>query len=96
VSVGLPLGVGLARQGQVEHLLGQDGAELEEEVLHVGEACAVRRAVGPVELIHEVFGDAFEVRADFIDLGRVLLDACHPWFLSVVASTKPTDCFRSL
>jgi hypothetical protein len=86
----LGVGGGLAGEGLVEHLLGKDGAEGEEEVFDLGEAGAPGGPARAVELVDEVFGDAFEVRAYFFYLRGVLFGARHPWFLSAVRSKRGT------
>jgi hypothetical protein len=50
-------------EGQVEHLLGEDGADFQEDVFDLGELGAPDRSLGPVELLDEVFGNAFDVGA---------------------------------
>jgi hypothetical protein len=74
----LVVGSGLAVQGEIEHVFGEQFADLEEEVFDGGQGGSPRRAIGPVELVDEVFGDAFDVGADFFHLGRAFLGASHP------------------
>src|SRR5262245_58607806 len=56
-------GSGLLREGQVEHLLGKDFADLEEDVFDLGELGAPGGALGTVELLDQVFGDPLDVGA---------------------------------
>ena len=56
-------GRGLLGEGQVEHLLGKDFADFEEDVLDVGELGPPGRALRTVELLDQVFGNALDVKA---------------------------------
>jgi hypothetical protein len=81
---------GLAGQTFVEHFFGEDLADVEEEVFDVGKGGAPGGPCGSVELINEVFGDAFDVRTDFIDQRTPLFLVCHLSFLSQVVSKTGT------
>src|SRR5262249_34328570 len=56
-------GRGLLREGQVEHLLGKDFADFEEDVFDLGELRAPGGSLGTVELLDQVFGDPLDVGA---------------------------------
>jgi hypothetical protein len=71
--------------------LGEDLSEVEEEVFDLGEGSAPGRPVVSIALIDEVFGDAFDVRADFVYLRTPLFLACHLPFLSQVVSKASTN-----
>jgi len=79
---------GLPRQGVGQHLFAEDLADGEEEVFDLGQLGAPRRALGPVELVDEVFGDPFDVGTDFFYLGGALLGSRHPWLLSELGSNE--------
>jgi hypothetical protein len=81
-------GRGLLGEGQVEHPLGKDFADFEEDVSDLGELGPPGRAVGAVELVDEVFGDALDVGAQFFHLGGALLGSRHPWLLSELGSNE--------
>jgi hypothetical protein len=76
---------GLAGQGGLEHGLGEDGADVEEEVFDLGEGSTPGRPLGAVDLVDEVFGDPLQVRSNFIHEGGWLLGSRHLAFLSGVA-----------
>ena len=78
-------GGSLAGQGGLEHGLGEDGADAEEEFFDLGEGSTPGRPLGAVDLVDEVFGDPLEVGADFIHQGGRLLGSRHLSFLSEVA-----------
>jgi hypothetical protein len=81
-------GLGLAGEGEVEHLLGQDFADFQEEVFDVGEGSAPGRPLRAVKLIDEVFGDTFDVGPHLFRFRRTLLGSCHPWVLSELVSKR--------
>jgi hypothetical protein len=81
-------GLGLAGEGQVEHLFGKDFPDFQEEVFDVSQLGAPGRTVGAVELIDKVFGNALDVGPYFFHQRSALLGFRHPWILSIVASTK--------
>jgi hypothetical protein len=56
-------GRGLLGEGQVEHLLGKDFADLEEDVFNLREFGTPGGALGTVELLDQIFGDPLDVRA---------------------------------
>jgi hypothetical protein len=76
----------LPGQTLVEHLLGEDLAEGQEQVFDLGQACAPGRAVGAVEFIDEVFGDALDIGADFFHLGGAFFGSWHLRFLHELVS----------
>jgi hypothetical protein len=84
-------GLGLTGDGQVEHLLGEDLTDLKEKILDLGQGGPPGGAVGAIELIDEVFGNAFDVRTDFIYLRTPLFLACHLPFLAQVVSKAGTS-----
>ena len=86
----------LAGQTFVEHLLGEDLSDVQEEVFEFGEGGAPGGPAGPVELIDEVFGDAFDIRTDFIHLRTPPFLACHLPFLSHVVSKTGTGSPKSV
>jgi hypothetical protein len=61
--VALVGGRGLLSKSQVEHLLGENFADFEEDVLNVGELGPPGRALGTVELLDKIFGDPLDVEA---------------------------------
>jgi hypothetical protein len=79
-------GLGLAGEAQVEHPLRQDVADFHQEGFEVGQGGAPGRAVGAVELIDQVFGDALDVGPHRFRLRRALLGSRHPWVLSVLVA----------
>jgi hypothetical protein len=79
-------GRGLLGEGQVEHLLGKDFADFQEDVFDLGELGAPGGALGAVELLDQVFGDPLDVRAQFFHLRGALLGSRHPWLLSELGS----------
>jgi hypothetical protein len=82
-------------EGFGQDFFGQDTAEVEEEVFQVRQGGAPGRPRGAVELVHQVFGDAFEIGADFFYLGTPLLGTRHHSSLSRLAANEPTDFLRS-
>jgi hypothetical protein len=81
-------GLGLAGEGQIEHLFGKDFTDFQEEVFDVGQLSAPGRTGGAVELIDKVFGDALDVGPYFFHQRGALFGSRHPWILSIVASTR--------
>ena len=55
--------IGLPLQGHLKHLFGQQGTNVEADLFQFREFGSPGEAVGPIELIDQVFGDAFQVRA---------------------------------
>jgi hypothetical protein len=90
------VGGSLAREGFGEGLFGQDVAELEEELLDVGEFGAPGRPLGTVELLDEVFGDALDVGTHFFHQRTPLLGRRHVPFLSALAPSRATCFSRSV
>ena len=86
---------GLAGEGFGQHLLGEDAAEVEEEVFKVGQGGAPSGAVRAVELVHQVLGDAFEVGTNFFDLGTPLFGTRHHETLSQLTANGSTDFLHS-
>src|SRR5262249_51717331 len=82
---------GLLGQGKGAHLLGQGLADFAQDVRDLGEGGPPGRALGPVELVHQVLGEALDVGAPFFYLGGALLGSRHPWLLSELGSTTRTD-----
>jgi hypothetical protein len=70
---------GLAFQAEFEHLLGEDFANLDDEVFELRHLSAPRWPLGPPKTIRQVFGDAFDVKARFFYLLTPFFVACHPW-----------------
>src|SRR5581483_1853220 len=78
--------LGLSRDGRIEHLFSKNLADLPEQLFDVGQGGPPRRSVGSVELIDKIFGDGLKERPNRFDLRCSRLGACHPWFLSELAS----------
>jgi len=74
----LPDGGGLLRQGQSEHLLGENLTDFEENVFDLAEPGSPRGSLGTVKLLDKVFGDPFDVRPQFFYLRSALLASRHP------------------
>jgi hypothetical protein len=88
------MGGGLPGEGFGEDFFGQDVAEVEEEVFEVRQGSTPGGALGAVELVHQVVGDAFEIGADFFYLGTPLLRTRHHNSLSRLAADGRTDFLR--
>jgi hypothetical protein len=87
IQLGLLLdGGGLVGEGDAEHLLGEDLTNFKEDVLDFRQRGPPGRALGPVELLDEVLGDAFDVGAQFFHLGVALFGSRHPWLLPELGS----------
>jgi hypothetical protein len=71
-------GGGLLRQGQIEHLLGENLTDFEENVFDLAEPGSPSRTLGPIKLLDKVFGDPFDVRPQFFYLRSALLASRHP------------------
>jgi hypothetical protein len=69
----------LTFQAEFEHLLGEDFANLDDEVFELRQLGAPRWPLGSPKAIRQVFGDAFDVNARFFYLLTPFFDACHPW-----------------
>jgi len=82
----LGVGGGLPRQGVGQHLLAEQFANGDEQVLDLGQLGPPGRAVRAVELVDQVFGDAFDVGPDLFYLGGALFGSRHPWLLSELGS----------
>jgi hypothetical protein len=85
VAVGLrPLleGGGLLGEAESEYLLGEDFPDFQEGVFDLGEGSTPGGTVRPVELLDQVFGDAFHIGAYFFYLGGAFFGSRHPWLLS--------------
>jgi hypothetical protein len=87
----LGLGGGLAGEGVIEHFLGEDGTHSQEHVFDLRERSPPGRAVGAIELVDEVFGDALDVRSHFFYLWSRFLCPCHPWLPPQLASKTSMD-----
>jgi hypothetical protein len=59
---------GLAFQAEFEHLLGEDFANLDDQVFELRQFGAPRGPPGSPKAVRQVFGDAFEVSARFFYL----------------------------
>jgi hypothetical protein len=92
----LGLGGGLAGEGVIEHLLGEDGTHSQEHIFDLRESCPPGGAVGAIELVDEVFGDALNVRSHFFHLRSRFLWPRHPWLPSQLASMTSTDFTSSV
>jgi hypothetical protein len=79
-------GLGLAGQTEVEHLFRQDFTDFQQEGFDVGQGGAPGRSAGPVELIDEVFGNAFDVGAHFFYPVSPLFGRWHVRILSGLAA----------
>ena len=69
---------GLAFQAQFEHLLGEDFANLDDEVFELSQLGTPGGPLGSPEAVRQVFGDALEVSARFFYLWTPFFMACHP------------------
>jgi hypothetical protein len=69
---------GLLREGQVEHLLGENLTDFEENVFDLAESGSPSGAFGAVKLLDQVFGHPFDVRPQFFYLRRALFASRHP------------------
>lgn len=87
-------GAGLALQAKLEHLLGQDITNLDDEILQLRQLRAPLGSLRPPDAVGKVFGHALDVGADFIYFGAPLFVACHPWLLIEVAAIRPTSLRR--
>ncbi len=79
-----PLGrgtIGLPLESLLKHPLGENVLDVDEEIFDLSEFGPPRRTVGPPDLIDEIFGDAVQVRADFVDARAGLFGERHPWHL---------------
>ena len=72
------MGRRLPAQGIVEHALRQDLADIQQEVFDLRQPGPPGRAIGPVELIDQIFRDPFEIGPDFFYLRSTLLGSRHP------------------
>jgi hypothetical protein len=87
---------GLAGQARRTHLLGEDRAQFEEEVVDRGELGTPGGTIGAVTLLDEVVGDALDVGAYCFDLGGALLGLRHPRTLSACATKMEVRLTRSV
>ena len=71
-------GGGLVGQGQVEHFLGENLTDFEENVFDLAESGSPSGTLGPVKLVDEVFGHPFDVRPQFFYLRSALIASRHP------------------
>jgi hypothetical protein len=84
-------GEGLALQAELKHLLGEDFADLDDEIFELRQLGTPGRPFGPPEAVGKVFGDALEVSARFFYLGTPLFVAYHPWLPVEVKAKLKTD-----
>jgi hypothetical protein len=82
---------GLAFEAEFEHLLGEDFANLDNEVFELGQFGTPLGPPGSPEAVRKVFGDAFEVSARFFYLWTPFFITCHPWFPVEVKAKNTTD-----
>jgi hypothetical protein len=68
----------LAFQGHVQHLLRENGADGEADVLQFGQGDAPRQSGGAKELVDQILGDGLHVDPHFFDLGSGFFGSCHP------------------
>jgi hypothetical protein len=74
-----------------DHLPGDLPTDLDGELLDVGELGTLGDAPLAVDATIQIFREATqEVLQIILDDCRIL-DACHPWLLSVVATQEQTD-----
>ena len=71
-------GGSLLRQGQVEHLLGENLTDFEENVFDLAEPSSPSGTLGPVEFLDQVFGNPFDVRPQLFYLRSALFASRHP------------------
>src|SRR5579871_679760 len=81
---------GLPGAGQIEQLLGEHRTDAKEDILNRGELGAPGRALGAVELVDGVLGDAFAVGPQLLDRRGARLGWRHPWLLSELGSKGGT------
>ena len=71
-------GGGLVRQGQVEHLLGENLTNFDENVFDLAESGSPSGTLGAVKLVDEVFGHPFDVSPHFFYLRSALFASRPP------------------
>jgi hypothetical protein len=82
-------GEGLPFQAQLEHLLRENLANLDHQILKLRERGAPPGTLGAPKAVGKVFGNALHVIADFFYLVAPDFVSCHPWLqLEVVAKTQ--------
>ena len=87
---------GLAFQTQIQHLLRENFANLDDQVFELGQLGAPWGTFWPSDVVCKVFGDALDVSADFFYLRSPFFVSCHPWLpLEVKAKTRKSSIIRS-
>lgn len=81
-------GKGLAFQAQLQHLLRENVANLDDQVFELRELGAPRGTFGSPDAVRKVFGHTLDVTADFFYLRAPLFVSRHPWLLLEVKA-KP-------
>jgi hypothetical protein len=89
-------GSGLACQALVEHLLGEELANIQAQGFDLGQLGPPDRALGAVELLDQVFGYSLDVSPHFVYLRTPLCLLCHPKLLPGVASKCCSHCLKAL
>jgi hypothetical protein len=89
-------GQSLAFQAQLQHLLRENVANLDDEVFELRELGAPCGTFGSPDAVRKVFGDTLNVRADFFYLVAPFFVSCHPWLpLKVKAKTQSNSARES-
>ena len=78
----------------MEHPLGENVLDGDEVVFDLREFGAPGGAVGSPDAVDQMFGDAVQVGADFVDGGGGGFGECYPWHLIGVGANGECE-FRA-